>query len=166
MWCRYRARSHTEDIGLVIRTEIRVRLGQTSVDRCPNPSVQYTPTQPVVTGFWVIVNSCYNQSLNHYTITGLCLCSLENLIAVVGRFGFQPTPKSPSSLQMHTSHHAPVLCARLKWKLSINMQVSHMLASVLIKPSNSLWSALCSVSTICSWSPWSTSAPLCVGCDI
>ena len=26
-------------------------------------------------------------------------------------------------------------------------------------PGNSLWSALCSVSTICSWSPWSTSAP-------
>ena len=41
-------------------------------------------------------------------------------------------------------------------------QVSRMLASVLIKPSNSLWSALCSVGTISSWSPWSTSAPLCV----
>ena len=107
MWCRYRARTHTEDIWNCNPDRDQSTVGAdhpgqpTSVDRCPNPSVQYTPTQPVVIGSWVIVNSCYNQSLNHYTITGLCLCSLENLIAVVSRFGLQPTPKSPSLLHMY-----------------------------------------------------------------
>ena len=38
--------------------------------------------------------------------------------------------------EIHISDHAPVLCARLKWKLSRNR-----LPSVLINPSNSLWSA-------------------------
>ena len=114
--------------------------------------------------------------------------------------------------EIHTSDHAPVWCAHLKWNLSRNR-----LASVLIQPSNNqrsamvvlvmknadipllqimnsssamfaLWNNLvtfnqlldCVLHRFCwSWcqilldeiisrvgGPWSTSAPLCVCCDI